>query len=47
VVLKMGSEKASLNLCTELARKGSGVLREVAHIESLPTVMYDVVKNLL
>jgi Mg-chelatase subunit ChlD len=47
VVLKMGREKASLNLCQELAQKGSGALREVGELESLPQVMYSVVKDLL
>lgn len=47
VVLKMGSEKASLPLCRELAQKGSGTLREVAKLESLPLVMYGLVKDLL
>jgi Mg-chelatase subunit ChlD len=47
VVLKMGREKASLNLCRELAQKGSGALREVGELESLPLVMYGVVKDLL
>jgi uncharacterized protein YegL len=47
VVLKMGKERASLELCRELANKGHGVLREVGELESLPTVMYGVVKDLL
>jgi Mg-chelatase subunit ChlD len=47
VVLKMGKERASLELCRELARKGHGVLREVGELEALPTVMYGVVKDLL
>jgi Mg-chelatase subunit ChlD len=47
VVLKMGKERASLELCRELARKGKGVLREVGELEALPTVMYGVVKDLL
>ncbi|MBC7693382.1 MAG: VWA domain-containing protein [Methylotenera sp.] len=47
VVLKMGNEKASLNLCRELAQKGRGALREVAELEALPAVMYSVVKDLL
>jgi Mg-chelatase subunit ChlD len=47
VVLKMGHERASLELCRELARKGKGALREVAELEALPTVMYGVVKDLL
>jgi Mg-chelatase subunit ChlD len=46
VVLKMGRERASLELCRELARKGRGVLREVGELEALPTVMYGVVKDL-
>ena len=47
VVLKMGKERASLELCRELARKGSGALREVGDLEALPSVMYGVVKDLL
>ena len=47
VVLKMGRERASLELCRELAKKGSGALKEVAELDSLPTVMYSVVKDLL
>ncbi len=47
VVLKMGAERASLELCRELARKGHGVLHEVDELESLPRVMYGVVKDLL
>lgn len=47
VVLKMGKERASLELCTELARKGKGALREVGELEALPSVMYSVVKDLL
>lgn len=47
VVLKMGKEKASLELCRELARKGRGSLREVGELEALPAIMYGVVKDLL
>lgn len=47
VVLKMGRERASLELCRELAQKGRGLLREVGELDSLPTVMYGVVKDLL
>ena len=47
VVLKMGRERASLELCRELAQRGSGVLREVGELEALPAVMYGVVKDLL
>ncbi len=47
VVLKMGKERASLELCRELARKGHGALREVGELEALPSVMYGVVKDLL
>lgn len=47
VVLKMGKERASLELCRELARKGKGALREVGELEALPSVMYGVVKDLL
>lgn len=47
VVLKMGREKASLDLCRELAHRGNGRLREVPDLETLPSVMYGVVKDLL
>ena len=47
VVLKMGRERASLELCRELAQKGNGALREVGELEALPAVMYGVVKDLL
>ena len=47
VVIKMGGERASLELCREMARKGRGALREVAELEALPVVMYGVVKDLL
>ncbi|HUP57554.1 MAG TPA: vWA domain-containing protein [Bdellovibrionota bacterium] len=47
VVLKMGREKASLELCRELAQRGAGALREVGELEALPAVMYGVVKDLL
>jgi magnesium chelatase subunit D len=47
VVLKMGHEKAGLELCRELARGGRGSLREVPKLEALPEAMYAVVKDLL
>ena len=47
VMLKMGKERASLDLCRELARKGQGALREVGELEALPSAMYGVVKDLL
>jgi Mg-chelatase subunit ChlD len=47
VLLKMGRERASLELCRELAKKGRGTLREVDDLETLPSVMYGVVKDLL
>ncbi len=47
VVLKMGYERASLDLCRELARKGRGRLQEVGNLETLPMTMYGVVKDLL
>jgi hypothetical protein len=43
----MGRERAPLELCRELARKGKGALREVGELEALPSVMYGVVKDLL
>ncbi len=47
VILKMGRETSSLELCLEMARKGSGALREVEDLNSLPKVMYGVVKDLI
>lgn len=47
VVLKMGQERASLELCRDLAKRGRGALREVGELESLPSIMYGVVKDLL
>lgn len=47
VVMKMGREKASLQLCRDLARLGHGSLRQVPELEALPTVMYGVVKDIL
>ncbi|RYZ70819.1 MAG: VWA domain-containing protein [Proteobacteria bacterium] len=47
LVLKMGSERASRNLCRELAQKGGGTLREIENLEDLPETMYSVVKSLL
>jgi Mg-chelatase subunit ChlD len=47
IVMKMGKEKASLELCKELAIKGRGVLKEVGELEVLPHAMYSVVKDLL
>ena len=47
VVLKMGKERASFELCREMAQKGHGVLREVGELEALPNIMYGVVKDLL
>ena len=47
VVLKMGTEQSSFALCRDLAKRGRGALREVAELESLPLIMYGVVKDLL
>ena len=47
VVIKMGTERASLNLCKDLARKGRGALREMGELGTLPAIMYDVVKDIL
>jgi Mg-chelatase subunit ChlD len=47
VVLKMGKERASFELCREMAQKGHGALREVGELEALPNIMYGVVKDLL
>src|SRR6185312_4874765 len=40
VVLKMGKERASFELCREMAQKGHGALREVAELDALPGIMY-------
>jgi Mg-chelatase subunit ChlD len=47
VVIKMGKERASLELCREMAQRGNGALREVGELEELPLAMYSVVKDLL
>ncbi len=47
VVLKMGQERSSRELCRELAHRGHGVLKEVGELEGLPDVMYTVVKGLI
>ncbi|MEO5969102.1 MAG: vWA domain-containing protein [Bdellovibrionia bacterium] len=47
VVIKMGTERASLGLCKDLAKKGRGVLREMGELETLPIIMYGVVKDIL
>lgn len=47
IVMKMGQDRASLPLCSELAKLGKGTLREVDQLQSLPTIMYGVVKDLL
>lgn len=47
VVMKMGNERASRDLCREMAKKGHGALREVDDLDVLPEVMYSVVKDLL
>lgn len=47
LVLKMGEERASHDLCKELAHKGHGSLKEVYDLNQLPGVMYKVVKDLL
>ncbi len=46
IVLKMGRETASLELCLEMARRGHGVVREVGDLTSLPKIMYGAVKDL-
>lgn len=46
VVLKMGKDRSSLALCQELARLGHGSMKEVGDLESLPNVMYSLVKDL-
>lgn len=47
VVLKIGRERASMELCRELARKGAGQVRAVPDLGALPVVMYGVVRDLL
>jgi Mg-chelatase subunit ChlD len=46
-VLKMGHERASWDLCRELAHRGHGSVREVDDLQVLPSVMYGLVKDLL
>ena len=46
-VLKMGNERASKNLCLEMAQRGSGVLREVKELDQLPQSMYSIVKSII
>jgi Mg-chelatase subunit ChlD len=46
-ILKMGMERASYDLCKDLARRGRGELNEIDDLNQLPFVMYGVVKNLL
>ncbi|MCC7440165.1 MAG: VWA domain-containing protein [Bdellovibrionales bacterium] len=47
LVVKMGPERTPLSLCRELARRGSGALREVWNLRSLPEGLYGVVKDIL
>lgn len=47
MVLKMGPERASLDLCRELSAQGNGKMREVKDLLGLPEAMYSVVKDLL
>ncbi len=43
----MGYERASVDLCQEMAKKGHGRVQEVGDLQTLPTIMYGVVKDLL
>jgi Mg-chelatase subunit ChlD len=47
VVLKMGEEQASQELCLDLARRGRGSFKQVSELEELPHVMYALLKDLL
>lgn len=47
IVLKMGNERSSRSLCKELAKRGNGTLMEIEDLRTLPTVMLNVVKDLL
>jgi Mg-chelatase subunit ChlD len=47
VVIKMGHEVSSFELCLEMAKSGNGALREVQDLSSLPKIMYGVVKDLI
>ena len=46
-VLKVGTDRAGLPLCRELARRGHGNVREAPRLEVLPFAMYGAVQELL
>jgi Mg-chelatase subunit ChlD len=46
-VLKVGTDRAGLPLCRELAAKGRGALRGVPRLEALPFAMYGAVQEIL
>ncbi len=46
-VVKIGTDRSSLLLCQELARKGRGGLREVADMKDLPQALFNLVKELI
>jgi Mg-chelatase subunit ChlD len=47
IVIKVGMDKAGAGLCAELARNGSGFVKEIQTFDELPSAMYGVVKALL
>lgn len=46
-VLKVGTDRAGLPLCRELARRGHGSMREAPRLDVLPFAMYGAVQELL
>lgn len=47
IVLKMGTEHASLSLCRELSQKGGGYFHQVSDLAELPRAMMGAVKSVL
>ena len=46
-MIKIGTDRSSLALCEELARRGRGNLRQVADTKDLPAALFSVVKELI
>jgi MoxR-like ATPase len=46
-VLKVGTDRAGLPLCRELAARGQGAVREAGDLAALPLVMYGAIQELL
>lgn len=47
LVLRIGTRRSGMPLCTDMARRGRGSLLEVPQLSSLPQVMYRAVRELL